>query len=262
MTTRLGTQAAWALSLTLSLVASATAAPLFFRGVDGTANGVFPGAGPAVEARIAFVAAVTDLRTESFETPATGVPANDLLSIFGGGGTLTQATGALGRIENLTSLTGPGRFNTTPAANCTAPCKWWQTFRSFEVTLGADVSGFGFYGVDIGDAGGSITLDFWKDSNAVRSGVAVDSSGERGLVFFGYVDDSFSFNRVTFNVAQTATSTSLMDRLGFDDLLLGNRAVVNPPPPPPPPPPPVPEPTSLALVGLSLALLAGLRRRR
>jgi hypothetical protein len=261
MTIRLKHQTTVALMLAAVLAAPAYAAPTFFRGVNPTAGGVMPDppTGPAVDARNSFVAAVSGLAVENFESPSTGVPAGDSLSIFGGAGTLSQSAGAAGRIENVTSPNGPGRFNTTPAPGCAgAGCKWWQTFRTFEISLNAAVSAFGFYGTDLGDAGGSITLDFWNGANPVRSDVAVDNSGERGLTFFGYVDDTATFNRVTFNVAQTATSPSLMDRLGFDDMLKGNLTSV----PPPPPPPPVPEPASLALVALSLGLLAVTRRRR
>jgi hypothetical protein len=245
------------LTLAAALAAPAYAAPTFFRGVDSTAGGVMPTTGPAVAARNSFVAAITDLASEQFEGASTGVPPGNSLSVFSGGGTLTQATGAAGRIENVVSPNGPGRFNTTPAPACAgAGCKWWETSRTFEVVLSSSVSAFGFYGTDLGDAGGSLTLDFWDGANSVRSGVAVDNSGERGITFFGYVDDALKFNRVTFNLRQTQTDPDLFDFMGFDSVLKGNLASV------PPPPPPVPEPASLALVALSLGLLAASRRRR
>ncbi len=208
------------------------------------------------EERDNFLKASSGVQSEGFESAPTGIPAG-ALSVFNGQGSLTQDPLADGSI--LQGSPQNGRFNTTPGCDIATACKWWETAYSFEITLGSLKSAFGFFATDVGDLGGAITLDFWNDANKVRAGIAVTEPSEKaGLLFFGWVDDSFSFNRVTVNVIQTRADPDEYDGIGFDDILIGTRAVIVDPPPPSNP---VSAPASLALVGLSLALLAASRRR-
>ena len=208
------------------------------------------------DARAAFLSATTGVQSEGFESAPLGIPAGPL-SVFSGQGSLTQDPFANGTIKRSTQIVN-GRFNTTPNCDPVTGCKWWETPNSFEITLGSLKSAFGFFATDLGDLGGAISLDFWNDATQVRSGIAVTQPTQTsGLLFFGYIDDTFSFNRVSFNVTQTNANPARFDFIGFDDVLAGNRANVVPPPFPTP----VSAPASLALVGLSLALLAVSRRR-
>lgn len=208
------------------------------------------------DARAAFLNATTGVQAEGFETAPVGIPVG-ALSIFNGQGSLTQGPFSNGSIEQSTQAVN-GRFNTTPNCNPVTGCKWWETPNSFAITLTSLKSAFGFFATDLGDLGGAVNLDFWNDANKVRSGIAVtQATPSAGLLFFGWIDDTFSFNRVSVNVTQTNANPSRFDYVGFDDVLVGTRATVVPPPPPTP----VSAPASLALVGLSLALLAASRRR-
>ena len=208
------------------------------------------------EARNAFLQGASGVALEGFETQPTGFPLTPL-SILLGQGSLIQNDLANGTVKQGAQQNG--RFNTTPGAcNVTTTCKWWETPNSFAITLTSLKSAFGFFATDLGDLGGAVNLDFWNDANKVRSGIAVtQATPTSGLVFFGYIDDTFSFNRVSFNVTQTNANPSRFDYIGFDDVLVGTRAAVDPVPPSSP----VSAPASLALVGLSLGLLAATRRR-
>lgn len=203
------------------------------------------------DARDEFLRGSTAVTLEGFETQPVGIPAT-ALSIFGGAGTLTQDVFSNGTIKQGAEQNG--RFNTTPNCNATTGCKWWETPASFEVTLGSLKSAFGFFATDLGDLGGAINLDFWNNNVKVRSGIAVTQPTQTsGLLFFGWIDDTFSFNRVSFNLTQTNVNPARFDYIGFDDLLAGTRAAVVPTP--------VSAPASLALVAISLGLLAATRRR-
>jgi hypothetical protein len=207
------------------------------------------------DVRDLFVLGTSGLQSEGFESSAVGLPSGGL-PVFGGQGSLTQAGLAGGEIKQGNLLNG--RFNTTPSCNPVTGCKWWETGETFQIALGAQKSAFGFYATDLGDAGGSISLDFWNDNTRVRSGIAVTQpTATSGLLFFGFIDDTFTFNRVTVNVSQTASNFADFDFIGFDDVLAGVRATT-----PTPPPNPVPAPASLSLVALGLGLLAATRARR
>lgn len=249
MTTRLSIKSLLTLAVAMGSVAGAHAASQEFYADQLTA--VTP-----ADARAAFLSATTGVQAEGFESAPLGIPAVPL-SLFGGQGTLTQGPFSNGIVKQSTQVVN-GRFNTTPNCNAVTGCKWWETPNSFEVTLGSLKSAFGFFATDLGDLGGAISLDFWNDATPVRSGIAVTQPTQTsGLLFFGYIDDTFSFNRVSFNVTQTNANPSRFDYIGFDDILMGTRASVVLPPPSNA----VSAPTSLALVGLSLALLAASRRR-
>ena len=204
------------------------------------------------DVRDEFLRGSTAVALEGFETQPLGIPAV-ALNLFAGAGTLTQDEFSNGTIKQGAEQNG--RFNTTPNCNVNTGCKWWETPASFQVTLGSLKSAFGFFATDLGDLGGAINLDFWNDNTRVRSGIAVTQPTQTsGLLFFGWIDDTFSFNRVSFNLTQTNVNPARFDYIGFDDLLAGVRtgnAGSSP----------VSAPASLALVALSLGLLAATRRR-
>ncbi len=246
------------LTVAAAAAASAQAAPITYY-ADATTTAT------PDEERASFLAATTAVSSDGFETAPTGVPIGPI-SMFGGAGALSQDANGLGSI--LQGVSANGRTNTTPGCDPNVACKWWETATSFQIALGAEKSAFGFYATDLGDLGGSISLDFWNDAALIRSGIAVSQPTlTSGLLFFGFIDDTFVFNRVSVNVAQTEVDPDRFDYVGFDDVLAGSRAVTAPPPPPPSPPPPpaptpIPEPATLGLVAASLGMLALNRRRR
>ncbi len=249
MTARLFTKSLMSLAVALGSVAGAHAASQQFYADQLTAD-------TPEDARNAFLAGSSGVVSEGFETQANGFPAGPM-SILGGLGTLTQDDFANGSVKQGAQQNG--RFNTTPGAcNATSTCKWWETPDSFVILLNATKSAFGFFATDLGDLGGAINLDFWNDANKVRSGIAVtQATPSSGLLFFGWIDDTFSFNRISVNVTQTNANPARFDYIGFDDVLVGTRAAIVPPSPSNP----VSAPASLALVALSLGLLAATRRR-
>ncbi len=247
MRTQVLIKGALALSVTVASLSSAFAAPQRFYAVSNQT------ATSPEEERDAFLLASTDIRSEGFESAQVGIPRGTGLSIFNGDGTLTQ-----GRFDTGAVVQGPpalGRRNTTPGpCNLTSTCKWWETPYTFDIKLKSLKSAFGFFATDLGDLGGGLTIDFWKDADKVRSGIAVTQpSTTGGLVFFGWIDDAFMFNRITVNVTQSNTDPTFFDGIGFDDILAGARAVTGPAP--------VSAPAPLALVALGLGLLGAVRMR-
>lgn len=205
-------------------------------------------------ARDDFLKASTEVKLEGFETAPTGVVSTPL-SLYSGQGTLSQDEFSSGLIKQSTIVVN-GRSNTTPNCDPVSGCKWWETPSSFEIKLTSLKSAFAFFATDLGDLGGAISLDFWNDTTLVRSGIAVTQPTQTsGLLFFGWIDDTFSFNRVSVNVSQTNVNPARFDYIGFDDVLAGVRASTGPVPTP------VSAPASWGLVALGLGLLAATRRR-
>jgi hypothetical protein len=270
MTIRSVTQAALAATLGCLSITSTFAAPQVFFDFDLVTD-TLPAGGKSVAARSAFLATTSNSSSEGFETFATGTsPAiGSPLSVLGGAASLAPVgeitTGSIVRqLPNGNS----GRFNTTAGCVVGTTCKWWETTRSFELTFTDAVSALGFYGTDFNDFKSSLTIDFVLDTPAVPGAFGVNASSvlgsatlpsvgsSGGVLFFGYVSDSFKFNRVVFKIDQSKASDpqdpSTFDKLGFDDVIAGNfkGPVV------------LPEPASLGLVGLSIGLLALSRRRK
>lgn len=208
-----------------------------------------------------FMSKLSGVGTETFEgiDPALPMPSPLTLS-FPGGPAMTAELIGSGAVQEVPkgSTDGAGRYS-IPSATST---RYYEaaagTAGNFEILFGQAISAFGFYGIDIGDFGGQVAMDFYNGSNLVSSQTLVTSMNPSGLtdgsvLYFGIIaaNSSEDFTRIVFR-----TTPGTGDVFAFDDFTIGNRAQINDTPPTP-----TPIPGTLLLAGLGLAGLGAMRRR-
>lgn len=197
-----------------------------------------------------FLASLTGVGTETFEGFSPDTPAPLTLN-FPGAGSATL-TGGDGLIVSVApgSTNGFGRY-------ATSGNNYW------DVTAGADgnfvvnflnpVAAFGFYGIDIGDFGGQLTVEL--TSGITQNFTVPNTFGSEGypdgsVLFWGVIGQN---NSETFTSAVFNTTTGEGDVFAFDDMTIGSFDQVNPNLSP------TPEPPAIALIGAAIACLGLLR---
>jgi len=230
------------LCLTFSLSEEASAVPVTFFGEDLVPGGSIPAGGQAETARNNFLSNLAGVGTEDFETFAAG----DTLPIsitFPGAGTATLAGSGL-TADMIFDTPGAGRF-------ATSGTNYLEATSGFNLTFDQPVVAFGFYGTDIGDFNGQITIALDNGENFLVPNTV--NGPDSSLLFFGVIDMA-SFTSVMFG--NTTGAPPFTDVFGFDDMTVGSpqQVVVQNNP--------VPEPGTFLLLGSGLAGIAIWRARR
>jgi len=222
----------------LGSLSFANAAPVTFFGEDlGLGEGVRLGSFPnSNAARAAFFSNLVGVGTEDFEGFAEGAGSPLLVSFGADTATLTGG-GAID--EQGAGTNGYGRYPTSGT-------KYWETNQDFLLTFNNPQSAFGFYGIDIGDFLGQLSITYANGAaQLVNIPHTIDGLGG-SVLYFGFYDIASPFTSIAFS------TTTGVDWFGFDDFSIGRREQVCP----------VPEPGTLSLLGLGLFGLLGFKRKR
>lgn len=189
--------------------ANTWAAPQTFFGEDlGLGEDVrLPSHPNADAARAQFLANLSNPFTANLENFSAGATA-PLVVNFGAAGTATlQGTGEI--VEVLSGTNGFGRY---PISGT----KYLDSSATFSITFSQPQVAFGFFGVDIGDFNGQVTVTY-VDGTSQMLTIPNTTNGLGGSVlYFGFIDIANPFVSVSFG--NTAIGE---DVFAFDDFTIG-----------------------------------------
>jgi hypothetical protein len=192
----------------------------------------------ATAARTSFLANLVGVGTETFESYTAGTDAPLAITFTGAGTATLQGDGAIATVTG-TGTNGFGRY-------ATSGTNYWEVTGTFSIEFDSSVAAFGFYGIDIGDFGGQVTLETEDGTSTLYTIPNTINGSGGGVLFFGVIDTVNTFTKATFG--NTAAGT---DVFGFDDMTIGSVEQVHPK---------TPLPGTLMLLGSGLLGLAGWRK--
>ena len=199
-------------------------------------------------AEAAFLANLVGTGTETFESFASGA-GGPLNIAFPGAGTATL-TGS-GTIQSVAAGTtnGDGRYGVI-ATN------FWEVAAgqagNFDISFSDPIAAFGFYGIDIGDFFGTLSIEFDNGNIATQSvASAPQSQADGSVLFWGIITDPSEgeISSISF-----VTTQGTGDFFAFDNMTIGSREQVKPPST-------VPSPLPLLGAGAAFGWSRRLRRR-
>lgn len=217
----------------------AQAFTIFF-GEDTGAN---VGANPipnSIAAEASFLSNLTGTGTETFEGFANGATASNINFPGVGTATITSSTGTV-----VTGANTAGRFPVLGSNN------YYEVGNgTFTINFANPVAAFGFYGTDIGDFNGQVTLALNNGLSSVLTVPNTLNAPNGSALYFGLIAQNAgeTFTQVTFGNTNVGT-----DFFGFDNLTVGTLSQVTPATA-------VPEP--FTIIGTLIGGTAALRMRK
>ena len=202
----------------LSAPAWATPTTFFGEDVGDTVNAQQPTTN-ADKAHDAFFANLSGVGTETFESYPTGTGLPLVIS-FGTAGSATLEDGRAGGVIE----SGNDGFGRYPISGTQFLV---EDTGSFSATFSKPVSAFGFYGTDIGDFGGQLTLGLTDVMGVTSTLIVPNTIGENGStnggnLYFGFFDTRDTYTSISFDNSTTE------DVFGFDDFSIGSATQVVP----------------------------------
>lgn len=229
----------------------------FYFGEDLSSNeNVRLSASPnADEARDQFLSRLVGVGTETFESYNKWTQSPLSIS-FGSAGTATMRGD--GYIEQKSSGTNTGRYPISGQ-------KYWEAWEEFSIDFSDPIAAFGFYGTDIGDINGNLTLTLLNSLTGFSQQLTVNHTAGRpgnlggSVLYLGLIaDPNQVFNKIIFSNNSGGT-----DAFAFDNMTIGSlEQVKEEPDGEDTPSESVPEPLTMAGMTLGGAMLAGARRLR
>ncbi len=229
--------------------ASLHATPVTFFGQDVNHSGDPTTATPtnSTAAHNSFFANLSGVQTQTFESYSAGTTLPLTVS-FGtaGNATLTDPTNS-SFIESGND--GSGRFPISGS-------QYLETGAGsgFTINFSAPISSFGFYGTDIGDFGGILTLGLQGTSTqslVVPATVGAGGSTSGSVLYYGFYDMNNTYTSISF----LNSGSGGVDIFGFDDFSIGSLSQITPVSV-------TPEPDSFLLLGTGITALVGVRGMR